>query len=85
MVLAHLGDQPYRVKKGDQIAQLRIEKIDNRDPEEVTQLDDTEGGDQRFGSSDTTTAQRVTGQKAKPYMEINKISARAFGQFEQRG
>ena len=29
--------------------------------------------------------QTVRGQKAKPNMEINKISARAFGQFYQRG
>jgi len=29
--------------------------------------------------------QRVTGQKAKGHMEINEISARAFGQFYRRG
>jgi len=29
--------------------------------------------------------QRVTGQTAKPRMEINKISARALGQFYRRG
>jgi len=28
---------------------------------------------------------RVKGQKAKPKVEINEISARAFGQFYQRG
>jgi len=44
-------------------------------------LDDTERGDQGFGSSDTTMDQRVTGQKAKAHMEIHEISARAFGQF----
>jgi len=99
VVLANLGDQPYRVEKGDQIAQLIIEKIDNRELQEVTQLDDTERGDQGFGSSNTTidqqvtgqeakthTAmnQRVTGQEAKPHIEINEISARAFGQFCRR-
>jgi len=81
VVLANLGDQPYRVEKGDRIAQRIIEKFDNRELQEVTQLDDTERGDQGFGSSDTTMDQRVTGQKAKTHMEINKISARAFGQF----
>jgi len=29
--------------------------------------------------------QKVRGQKAKPKMEINEISARAFGQFHRRG
>jgi len=85
VVLANLGDQPYRVEKGDRIAQLIIEKFDNRELQEVTQLDDTERGDQGFGSSDTTMDQRVKGQKAKPKMEINEISARAFGQFYRRG
>jgi len=45
VVLAKLGDQPYRVKKGDRIAQLIIEKFDKRELQEVTQLDDTERGD----------------------------------------
>jgi len=48
-------------------------------------LEDTERGDQGFGSSDTTIDQKVKGQKAKTHMEINKISARAFGQFYRRG
>jgi len=85
VVLANLGDQPYRVDKGDLIAQLIIEKIDNRELQEVTQLDDTERGDQGFGSSNTPLDQRVEGQKAKPKMEITEISARAFGQFYRRG
>jgi len=85
VVLANLGDQPYRVKKGDRIAQLIIGKFDNRELQEVTQLDDTERGDQGFGSSDTTMDQRVRGQKAKAHMEINEIMARAFGQFYRRG
>jgi len=67
------------------MAQLIIEKFDNRELQEVTQLDDTERGDQGFGSSDATMDQRVKGQKAKAHMEINEISARAFGQFYRRG
>jgi len=85
VVLANLGDQPYRVEKGDRIAQLIINKIDNRELQEVTQLDETKREDQGFGSSNTTMDQRVRGQKAKPNMEINEISARAFGQFYRRG
>jgi len=85
VVLANLGEQPYRVEKGDQIAQRIIEKIDNRELQEVTQLDEIERGDPGFGSSKTTMDQRVKGQKAKPKVEIKEISARAFGQFYRRG
>jgi len=85
VVLANLGDQTYRVEKGDRIAQLIIEKIDNRELQEVTRLDDTERGDQGFGSSNTTMDQKVKGQKAKTRMEINETSARVFGQFYRRG
>jgi len=85
VVLANLGDQPYRVEKGDRIAQLIIERIDNRELQEVTQLGDTETRDQGFGSSNTTMDQEGKGQKAKPMMEINEISARAFGKFYRRG
>jgi len=85
VVLVNLGDQPHRVEKGDRIAQLIIEQIDNRELQEVTQLEDTERGDQGFGSSDTTMDQRVKGQEAKQKMEINEISASAFGQFYRRG
>jgi len=35
LVLANLGDQPYRVEKGDRIAQLIIETIDDRELQEV--------------------------------------------------
>jgi len=85
IVIANLGDQPYRVEKADRIAQLIIEKFDNRELQEVSQLDVTERGDQGFRSSNTTMDQEVKGQKAKPKMEINEISARAFVQFYQRG
>jgi len=85
VVLANLGDQPYRVEKGDRMAQLIIEKIDNRELQEVTYLDDTDRGDKGFGSSDTTMHQRVTGQEAKASMEINEIWERRFGQFYRRG
>jgi len=85
VVLANLGDEPYRVEKGDRIAKLIIEKIDKRELQEVTQLDDTERGEQGFGSSNTTIDQEVTGRKAKWNLEINEISARAFARFDRRG
>jgi len=85
LVLANLGDQSYRVEKGDRISQLIIEKINNRELQEVAQLDDTRRGDSGLGSSDTTIDQMVKGQSAKTPMEINEISARAFRQLYQRG
>jgi len=85
VVLANLGDQPYRVEKGYWMAQLIIEKIDTRELQEVDQLDDTRRGDSGFGSSNTTIDQKVMGQSAKTRMEINEISARALGQFYRRG
>jgi len=84
VVLANLGDQTYRVEKGDRIAQLIIEKIDNRQLQEVTQLDDTTRGDRGFGSSNTTMDQEVKDQSVKPAIEINGISARGLGQFYRR-
>jgi len=66
------------VKKGDQIAQLIIEKIDHQELREVAQLDDVNRVDQGFGSSDTTLDQGDNGQRAKPQMEITEILARAF-------
>ena len=76
MVLANQGDQPYQVEKGDQIAQLIIEKINNKKLLEVAELVNTQRGDQGFGSSNTTKDQSVTkGQGAKPRMEISEIWA----------
>jgi len=73
------------VEKGDRIAQLIIENINNKELQEVTPLDDTEGGDQGFGCSNSTMDQEVKGLKAKAKTEINEISARAFGQFYRTG
>ena len=51
VVLVNQGNQPYRVEKGDRIAQLIIEKINNKELQEVTELDDTERNTKGFGSS----------------------------------
>ena len=73
------------MEKGDQIAQLIIDKINNRELQVVTLFDDTKRGDQGFGSSNTTKDQRVKGPSAKQRMKINEILARAFGQLYLRG
>ena len=66
-----------------------IEKINNQELQEVAELNDTIRGNQGFGSSNTKAQggkdQSVKSQSAKPRMQINKISARAFGQFYRRG
>ena len=85
VVLVNQGNQQYQVKKGDRIAQLIIEKINNQELQEVVELDSTKRGNQGFGSSTTTKAQSVKGQNSKTRIEINEISARAFGQFYRRG
>ena len=89
MVLVNQGNQPYRMERGDRIAQLIIEKIYNEDLQVVAELDDTTRGDQGFGSSNIKALsgrdKGVIGQRAKPRIEINEISARAFGQFYQQG
>ena len=93
VVLVNQGNQPYQVERGDRIAQLIIEKINNEELQEVAELDDTIRGNQAFGSSNTKAQsgpdqsvkdQSVKGQSAKPRIEINEISARAFGQFYRR-
>ena len=49
-------------------------------------MDDTQRELQGFGSSDTAKDHSATkGQGAKTRMEINEISARAFGHFYRRG
>ena len=54
VVLVTQGSQPYRVEKGDRIAQLIIEKINNQRLQEVVELDNTKRGSQGFGRSTTT-------------------------------
>ena len=89
VVLVNQGNQPYRVEQGDRIAQLIIEKINNKELQEVAELDDTIRGNQGFGSSNTKAQsgkdQGIKSQSAKTRMEINEILARGFGQFYRRG
>jgi len=59
VILANLGDQSYLVEKGDQIAQLLIEKVNHKELSEVVPLDDTKRGYQGFKSAEATMDQRV--------------------------
>ena len=62
-----------------------IEKVNNEELQEGAELDDTIRGNQGFSSSNTEAQsgkdQSVKSQSAKTRIEINEISARAFGQF----
>ena len=84
VVLVNQGNQPYRVMKGDRIAQLIIERINNQELQEVVELNGTKRGNQRFGSSTTTKNQGVKGQNSRTRIEINEKSATAFEQFYRR-
>ena len=62
-----------------------IEEINNEELQEVVDLDDTKRGTKGFGSSKTKAqngeAQRGNEQNVKSKIQINEISARAFGLF----
>ena len=47
----YFGSGDYHIKKGDRIAQLRIEKVEAIDFEEVETLSETERGSGGFGST----------------------------------
>ena len=89
VVLVNQGNKPYQVEQGNRIAQLIIEEINNEELQEVADLDDTKRGAKGFGSSKTKTqsgkAQGGNDQSVKPKIQINEISALAFGQFYRRG
>src|SRR6266403_754044 len=79
VVLVNQGDQPYVVEKHDLIAQLIIEKINTEELQEVVELGDTKRGNRGLGSTDTKEGDQKV--EKGPYIQINEISARAFGQF----
>ena len=61
-----------------------IEKINNQELQEVADLDHTKRGNQGCGSSNDK-AQGGKDHSFKQKIEINGISAKAFGQFYRRG
>ena len=77
------------MEPGDRIAQLIIERINSEELQEVAKLDDTERDAKGFGSSNIKAqsgeAQGRNDQSVRPKIQINEISAQAFGQFYRRG
>jgi len=55
VLLVNHNSMDYEVRKGDRIAQLIVERLDDRDWMEVEELDMTERADKGFGSSELGT------------------------------
>ncbi len=53
VTLANLGDEDYTVTEGQKVAQILIQRVKLPILEEVEELDETERGDKRFGSTGT--------------------------------
>ena len=51
VILFNFGDSVFRVKRGDRVAQLLVEKISVLEPLEVASLENTVRGQGGFGSS----------------------------------
>ena len=50
-IMINLGDEPYKIEKGDRIAQMLIQPVEICDIEEVESLSQTERGKGGFGAS----------------------------------
>lgn len=51
IVLANLSEQDYKIEKGQKIAQVLIQKVEQADIEEVEELSETKRSDGGFGST----------------------------------
>lgn len=51
VILAHLGDAPLTIARGDRIAQLVVARVERVEWEEAEALDDTDRGEGGFGST----------------------------------
>ena len=49
--LVNLGQEEYKIEKGQKIAQVLIQKIEQPEIKEVEELEETNRGDRRFGST----------------------------------
>lgn len=51
VILINLGNEPFKVRRGDRIAQMVIQRVENAAVLEVEELDPTERGEGGFGST----------------------------------
>ena len=79
VLLVNLKEKDNKVRGGDRIAQIIIERIFNKDLKEVKHLDNTERSTSGFRS----TEQKEQERQKKPDIEF--ITARAFGKMYKRG
>jgi dUTP pyrophosphatase len=54
IVIINLSDTDYEIKKGEKIAQMLIQKVENPEIIEVENLDETQRGEGGFGSTGIT-------------------------------
>jgi dUTP pyrophosphatase len=51
VVLVNHGDEPFRIEKGDRIAQLLVQRVERATFAAVSTIDETDRGEGGFGSS----------------------------------
>lgn len=51
IIMINLGKEKYNIKKGDRICQMIIQRHEDVEIEEVSELDETNRGENRFASS----------------------------------
>lgn len=51
VILVNLGEEPFRIEKGDRIAQMVLARVEKIDWEEMVSLTETERGSGGFGST----------------------------------
>jgi len=51
VILVNLGEEAFRVRKGDRIAQMVVQRVETAEPVEVEELDETPRGEGGFGST----------------------------------
>ncbi|KAI9597229.1 dUTPase-like protein [Syncephalis fuscata] len=57
ILLFNFGDETFEINEGDRIAQMVLERIITPDVEEVEELDDTDRGENGFGSTGVKTTE----------------------------
>lgn len=66
VLLINLGDQPWEIQRGERIAQLVIQRVEQAKLVEVDALNSTKRGAGGFGSTGTTTKTKAPARKKKP-------------------
>ena len=65
MLLANLGEAPFRVERGERIAQLVVQRVERARLVEVAAIDATPRGAGGFGSTGTKAKTSASGAKKR--------------------